>query len=163
VSFTATVSVTDNASGSPQTVTLNGTGNPAPSFTVSSSTPSQTVAPGNTVTYSITVTPQNGAFTGAVSLAASGLPTGATATFTPSSDTPGSAAASSIRLQPCFRHQARLTRGRDAGRNSCASNLLGPVDKSWFGLIGDEALNSAVSGSAGGSNHYLVVILGCRG
>jgi len=58
VSFTATVSVTDNASGSPQTVTLNGTGNPAPSFTVSSSTPSQTVAPGNTVTYSITVTPQ---------------------------------------------------------------------------------------------------------
>ena len=94
-SFTATVSVADNASGSPQTVTLNGAGNPAPSFTVSSSTPSQTVAPGGTATYSITVTPQNGTFAGAVSLAASGLPTGATATFAPSSVTPGSAAASS--------------------------------------------------------------------
>jgi hypothetical protein len=94
-SFTATVSVANNASGSPQTVTLNGTGNPAPSFIVSASTPSQTISEGGTATYSITVTPQNGAFTSAVSLAASGLPTGATATFTPSSVTPGSTAASS--------------------------------------------------------------------
>ena len=94
-SFTASVSIADNATGSPQTVTLNGTGNPAPSFTVSSSTPSQTIAPGGTATYSISVMPQNGAFSNAVTLAASGLPTGATATFMPSSVTPGSAAASS--------------------------------------------------------------------
>ena len=67
----------------------------APSFTISSATAPQTVSPGGTATYSITLTPQNGAFTTAVSLTVSGLPTGAKATFTPSSVTPGSAAASS--------------------------------------------------------------------
>ena len=123
-SFTATVSVADNASGSPQTVTLNGTGNPAPSFTVSSSTPSQTVIPGGTATYSITVTPQNGAFTSAVSLAASGLPTGATATFAPSSVTPGSAAASStLTIQT-------------AASTATASNLVWPLAAPALAALG---------------------------
>jgi len=123
-SFTATVSVADNASGSPQTVTLNGTGNPAPSFTVSSSTPSQTVAPGSTATYSITVTPQNGAFTSAVSLAASGLPTGATASFTPSSVTPGGAAASStLTIQT-------------AATTATASNLTWPLAAPALAALG---------------------------
>jgi Beta-propeller repeat len=68
----------------------------APSFTISSSTAPQTIQPGGSATYSITVTPQNGSFSNAVTLATSGLPTGATATFTPSSSvTPGSSAATS--------------------------------------------------------------------
>ena len=123
-SFTATVSVADNASGSPQTVTLNGTGNPAPSFTVSSSTPSQTVAPGGTATYSIAVTPQNGAFTSAVTLSASGLPTGATATFAPSSVTPGGAAASStLTIQT-------------AATTTTASNLTWPLAAPALAALG---------------------------
>ncbi len=66
----------------------------APSFTISSSTAPQTIQPGGSAAYSITVTPQNGSFSNAITLAATGLPTGATATFTPSNSvTPGSSAA----------------------------------------------------------------------
>jgi hypothetical protein len=94
-SFSATLQVTDNASGSPQSTTLNGSGTPLPSFTISSSGGAQTVQPGGTATYTITVTPQNGAFTNAVALSATGLPPGATPAFTPPSITPGSASATS--------------------------------------------------------------------
>jgi hypothetical protein len=68
----------------------------APSFTISSTTAPQTIQPGASASYSITVTPQNGSFSNTITLAASGLPTGATATFTPSSSvTPGNSAATS--------------------------------------------------------------------
>jgi uncharacterized repeat protein (TIGR03803 family) len=96
-SFAATLSLADNASGSPQTTSLTGTGTAplTPSFTVSSPTGPQTVQPGGAATYSITATAQNGTFSSPVTLAASGLPTGATATFAPTSITPGSSSATS--------------------------------------------------------------------
>jgi hypothetical protein len=87
--------VTDNTSTSPQTANLAGTGTPPQTFTVSSPTGTQTVQPGGSATYTITVTPQNGAFNNVVSLTASGLPSGAKASFSPASLTPGSTAASS--------------------------------------------------------------------
>jgi hypothetical protein len=93
--FTATLQVADNAAGSPQSTTLNGTGTPPPSFTISSSSGAQTIQQGGTATYTITVTAQNGTFSNAVALSASGLPTGATGTFTPPSVTPGSSSATS--------------------------------------------------------------------
>jgi hypothetical protein len=94
-SLTATLSVADNATGGPQTATLNGTATPAPTFTISSPTGPQTIAAGGSATYTITVTPQNGSFNNAVTFVASGLPAGATATFQPTSVTPGGSAASS--------------------------------------------------------------------
>jgi len=94
-SFSATLSVADNVSGSPQTVTLSGTGTAAPSFTVSSSGIPQIVQPGGSASYTLTVTPVNGSFANAVTFAASGLPTGATASFSPASVTPGSSPATS--------------------------------------------------------------------
>jgi len=94
-SLTATLSVADNASGGPQTVTLNGTATPAPTFTISSSTGPQTIPSGGSATYTIAVTPQNGSFNNAVTFAASGLPAGATATFQPTSVTPGASPVSS--------------------------------------------------------------------
>jgi len=89
------LTVTDNASGSPQSVSLSGTATPPPNFTVSSSSGAQTIQPGGTATYTITVTPQNGAFSNAIALSATGLPTGATSTFSPPSLTPGSSATTS--------------------------------------------------------------------
>jgi N-acetylneuraminic acid mutarotase len=93
--FSATLSVADNAAGSPQTATLSGTGTPAPTFTISTTTAPQTIQPGGSAQYTITATAQNGTFPSAVSLAASGLPTGAVATFSPASITPGSSTANS--------------------------------------------------------------------
>jgi hypothetical protein len=43
------------------------------------------VAPGGSVTYSLNVAPVNGAYAGTVTFAVSGLPPGATSTFSPSS------------------------------------------------------------------------------
>jgi hypothetical protein len=94
-SLTATLSVADNATGAPQTATLNGTGTAAPSFTISSPTGPQTISAGDSATYTIIVTPENGAFNNAVTFAVSGLPAGANGVFQPTSVTPGSSPATS--------------------------------------------------------------------
>jgi Abnormal spindle-like microcephaly-assoc'd, ASPM-SPD-2-Hydin len=68
---TGTLSVTDNAAGSPQTVTLTGTGQ---DFAVASSgSETATVAPGQTANYTIAVTPY-GEFHQTVTLSCSGAP-----------------------------------------------------------------------------------------
>jgi hypothetical protein len=53
-----------------------------PDFTIAASPSSQSVVTGGSTTYSVTVTPSNG-FNGSVTLSASGLPSGATGTFSP--------------------------------------------------------------------------------
>jgi Abnormal spindle-like microcephaly-assoc'd, ASPM-SPD-2-Hydin/NHL repeat len=99
-SFTATLSVSDNAANTPQAIALSGTGVPVPTFTLSSPTGAQTIQPGATAQYTINATAQNGTFAGSVTFAASGLPSGATATFNPDSVTPGnSSAATQLTIQ----------------------------------------------------------------
>jgi hypothetical protein len=98
--FSATVSVADNAAGSPQTAAISGTGvvpPPAPDFGVTSSTPTQTIQPGASAQYTIAVASASSEspFNGAVTLTVSGLPSGATASFNPASVTPGSSGATS--------------------------------------------------------------------
>ncbi len=55
-----------------------------PDFTISATPGSQTVTAGNSTSYTVTTGAQNG-FTGTVALSASGLPSGASASFTPAS------------------------------------------------------------------------------
>jgi hypothetical protein len=76
-----TLTITDDATGSPQTVPLSGMGQDF-SFTSSSST--QTVSPGATATYTIAVSPIAG-FNQTVTLACSGAPTGSTCSLSSSS------------------------------------------------------------------------------
>ncbi len=99
-SFGATLVVADNASGTPQSSSLSGTGVAAATadFTVSSSTPSQTVAVGGAAVYAIAVTSVSSSspFTSPVTLTASGLPPGATGSFSTSPVTPGSSGATSM-------------------------------------------------------------------
>ncbi len=87
-SRSATLSVTDNASNSPQTTSLSGTGVAAPNFTISATTPASVTAGSNT-TSTVTVSPVSG-FTGTVALTVTGLPSGATGTFSPTSISGGS-------------------------------------------------------------------------
>jgi fibronectin type 3 domain-containing protein len=56
----------------------------SPDFTISATPGSETVAPGGTTSYTVTVTPQNG-FTGSVAFSAGSLPSGASASFNPTS------------------------------------------------------------------------------
>jgi hypothetical protein len=77
VTFTPTDSTDYNTVSGAVTVTVN----PAPGFTLSSSPASVSVAQGGDGTSTITVTAVGG-FSGSVALAASGLPSGVTPTFT---------------------------------------------------------------------------------
>jgi subtilase family serine protease len=82
--FTVTVTGASGALSSKTTISL--TVNPAGDYTLSASPSSLSIAQGTTGTSTLTVNPQNG-FNSAVSLSASGLPSGVTATFNPSSTT----------------------------------------------------------------------------
>ena len=65
---------------------FNACGSSSGSFTLSATPSSQTVSAGGSTTYTATVTPSGG-FNGTVTFSASGLPTGATASFNPTSVT----------------------------------------------------------------------------
>lgn len=81
--YVVSMTVTDNSGVSdpnPPTRTVTVT----PDFQVSAAPVSQTVAPGGSASYTVTLTPASG-FSGTVSLSATGTPSGATATFNPTS------------------------------------------------------------------------------
>ncbi|HEY5435965.1 MAG TPA: putative Ig domain-containing protein [Candidatus Limnocylindrales bacterium] len=77
-----------NGVGSDAVQTFTLTVNPAatPDFSMSATPASQTVTQGSGTSYMVTVTPSGG-FTGSVSLSVSGLPSGATPTFSPNPTT----------------------------------------------------------------------------
>jgi hypothetical protein len=87
-----TMTLTDNAADSPQTVDLSGTGM---DFAVSSTGPSQTVSPGQAANYSLTLAPQNG-FSQTVNLTCGGAPSEATCTLTPNSVTLNGTASATV-------------------------------------------------------------------
>jgi uncharacterized repeat protein (TIGR03803 family) len=78
-----TLTITDNAPGSPQVVPLTGTGE---DFSMSPTVPNQTVAPGQTASYSLTVMPEGG-FKQTVQLSCSGAPTMSTCSVSPAAAT----------------------------------------------------------------------------
>ena len=94
-SYPATLSVADNAAGSPQTVALSGSGTNPADFGVVGTPASQTVQPGGSTSFNVAVSSSGGTFTNPVVLTVGGLPAGATGSFSPASVTPGSESASS--------------------------------------------------------------------
>lgn len=96
---TASVTITDNAPGSPHTVSLTGTGTDYSLAAASGSncpsggncSTSATIAAGSTATYDLQVTPSNG-FNGNVALACSGAPGASTCTVSPASVPPAGSA-----------------------------------------------------------------------
>ena len=78
----ATVTITGTSGGLTRQTKVNLTVNPAGNYTLSASPNALTIAQGNHGASTITVNPFNG-FNGAVSLSASGLPNGVTASFNP--------------------------------------------------------------------------------
>jgi hypothetical protein len=91
-SRTGTLTLTDNAGNSPQTVQLSGTGM---DFAMSSPAASQTVSPGQVANYSLTLTPEGG-FEQTVNLTCTGAPSLATCTLTPNQATLNGTASTSV-------------------------------------------------------------------
>jgi sugar lactone lactonase YvrE len=95
--FSATVSVTDNAGDSPQTITLTGTGVAAGTdYTVTATNPRQSVQAGGVAQFNINVAALSGSYNTPVVLTVTGLPAGTTASFNPATVTPGSTGATSV-------------------------------------------------------------------
>jgi hypothetical protein len=69
-----------------------------PDFALSSAAPSQMVQGGSIATYTITVASQPAPFSGAVAFSATGLPVGATASFSPAQIVPGAGAATVLSI-----------------------------------------------------------------
>jgi hypothetical protein len=78
---TGTLTITDNAGGSPQIVTLAGVGE---DFSVLASSQTATIAPGQTASYSLSVSPIGG-FKQTITFSCSGAPSNSTCTVTPGS------------------------------------------------------------------------------
>jgi uncharacterized repeat protein (TIGR03803 family) len=78
-----TLTIRDNAPGSPQVVPLTGTGE---DFSMSPTVPNQTVPPGRTAIYSLTMMPEGG-FKQTVQLSCSGAPTMSTCSVSPAAAT----------------------------------------------------------------------------
>lgn len=85
----ATVTITGTSGSLTHTTTVSLTVNAAPNFALSASPTSVSVTKGGSGTSAITITPQNG-FTGSVTFAASGLPSGVSAAFSPNPGTTSS-------------------------------------------------------------------------
>ena len=92
-SYPASLMVSDNDPTMPQVVNLTGDATNTPNFVVASPSQPQDISPGGSAQFSIIVTAENGASIPAVTLAATGLPPGATASFAQASITPGAASA----------------------------------------------------------------------
>ena len=80
------VTITGTSGSLTQTTSVALTVNPAPTFSLAASPSSQTVVQGGSTSFTPTVTGANG-FSAAVAFTVSGLPTGATGTFNPTSVT----------------------------------------------------------------------------
>jgi len=87
-----TITLTDNAADSPETIELSGTGM---DFGVTSSTPSQTVSAGQDANYSLTLAPQDG-FNQTVNLTCTGAPSESTCTLTPNTVTLNGTASATV-------------------------------------------------------------------
>lgn len=84
---TGTLSFTDNAAGSPQTVSLTGTGQDFTLAIASNSSSTATVTPGGTADFSLNLAPAGG-FNQTITFTCSGAPLRSTCTVSPSSATP---------------------------------------------------------------------------
>jgi len=87
-SRTGTLTLTDNATNSPQSVALSGTGQDFALATSNGTPSSATIVPGQTATYKLIVNAESG-FNQSVALTCGGIPTAASCTISPSSVTPG--------------------------------------------------------------------------
>ena len=124
-SRTGSITINDNAAGSPQVVNLGGSG---ADFAVSVTPTSGTVIAGNSITYTLTVTPSFG-FNANVTLGCAGAPRNATCSVSPASVTPDGTSPATATVTVTT-GQRSLVPG--SGPNVNLPRLVTRVRPTWF-------------------------------
>jgi hypothetical protein len=167
---TGTITVTDNANGSPRTVQLTGTGS---DFTVTA--PASVMVPrGSSQVFNVTVTPISG-FNQAVALTCTGAPVKTTCTLNPTSVTPdgtnpitSQVTVASMGLLPSVPTQHLPPSNRHIVLFSTGLALLAMVFaarrlRTRIGLAGAMLVVFAVAGCGGSGNHPVMATLTLTG
>jgi len=131
---TASLSVTDNAVGSPQSVGLSGTATAAPDFAIgpaSGSSNSATIPPGQAASFNLTVSPA-GSFSGTVSLSCAITPA---VTPAPICTLPASVNVTQGAAAPVAVKVSTTASGASAGSISSANFPTGVMPISWTMLL----------------------------
>ena len=167
---TGTITITDNANGSPRTVALTGTGS---DFTVTAP-PSVMVTRGSSQMFNVTVTPVSG-FNQAVALTCTGAPVKTTCALNPTSVTPdgtnpitSQVTVTSMGLLPSVPKQPLPPSNRQIVLFAMGLALLGMVFaarrlRTRIGLAGAMLVVFAVAGCGGGGNHPVMATLTLTG
>jgi hypothetical protein len=167
---TGTITITDNANGSPRTVPLTGTGS---DFTVTA--PASVMVPrGSSQMFNVTVTPVSG-FNQAVALTCTGAPVKTTCALNPTSVTPdgtnpitSQVTVTSMGLLPSVPKQPLPPSNRQIVLFAMGLALLGMVFaarrlRTRIGLAGAMLVVFAVAGCGGGGNHPVMATLTLTG
>jgi hypothetical protein len=116
----ATLTITDDASPTTQTISLSGTGI---SFALSVPTPPASATAGTPITATVQLTPGTGGFPNAVTFSASNLPPDTTASFSQTTLTPGNAVATTM--------LTLTTTVRSGGNARSTPPSPGPISGGW--------------------------------
>jgi len=135
-SRTGTLTVSDNAPGSPQTVALSGSGQDFSIGIAAGSPASNTVAAGQSATYNLSITPVGG-FNHVVALTCSGAPFESTCSVSPTSVTLNGSAASSVSVMVTTTAPGMLALGTKAGPPASGRQFYrsGLVALTWLLVI----------------------------
>lgn len=107
---TGSLTITDNASGSPHSVALSGTASDFAIYPVWPAPPVYlSVKHGGSVQITVGIAPVGGAFNQSVALSCSGLPSGASCSYSPSAAVPGDGGAVSTLIVPTLPNTKRGT------------------------------------------------------
>ena len=149
---TGSVTVNDNAAGSPHVSGLSGVGG---DFTLSSTGSSDTISAGATATYTLQISPAAGTFSSPVALSCAGAPQTTSCSLSSASVTPG--------FERSFRYSARFHDGSDNARGSSLVEphllwLLDAVSEPqsfWSGIHWIETPDAQIGRSPGiASDHF---------
>lgn len=143
-----TLTVSDNAAGTPQAVTLTGNGS---DFSLTGSPSSDTVKAGANATYTLTVSPVGGSFSHSIALSCSGLPAQASCSFSPGVVNPGTAGQSSKLTITTTVSSAQATSALPSNNH--------PVYAAWIHLQGLGFVGMVLAGSRKRSKRMLIFIV----
>ncbi len=147
-SSTATITITGTSARLTNTVQLLLTVTGLPAFTLVTSPETMSLAQGASGTRTVSITPQNG-FTGTVALAATGLPAGVTASFTPASTTKTSKLKLSVASAATLCTSTVTITGTSGSLSSTASVSLTVAAPPSFALTSSPTSLTVVQGATG--------------